>query len=133
MPQMANITVKKADGTTDVIYVNQAPASGDSTPARWRVDAIGTVPANRPVFTIMSKSASNGSTRVVSGKLVLPEIYTDTTTNLVSIRSSVSLSFEGRVPQLLSDTTIAEAAAQFANLLKSTLIQDSIKTGYAPS
>lgn len=133
MPNMANITVKKADGTTDVIYVNQAPASGDSTPARWRVDAIGTVPANRPVFTVMSKSASNGATRVVSGKLVFPEVYTDSTTGLISVRSSVSLSVDCRVPQILTDTTIAEAVAQFANLLKATLIQDSFKTGYAPS
>lgn len=133
MPHMANITVKKADGTTDVIYVNQAPASGDSTPARWRVDAIGTVPGNRPVLTVNSKSASQGNTRVVSGKLVYPETFTDSTTGLISVRSSVSLSFECRVPQLLTDTTIGEATAQFANLLKATLIQDSLKTGYAPS
>lgn len=130
---MANITVKKADGTTDVIYVNQAPASGDSTPARWRVDAIGAVPGNRPTLSIYSKSASQGNTRVVTGKLVYPETYTDSTTNLTSIRTSVSLSFEARIPQILTDTSINEAVAQFANLLKSTLIQDSMKTGYAPS
>lgn len=133
MPQMANITVKKADGVTDVVYVNQAPASGDSTPARWRVDAIGTVPMNRPTFSVMSKSASNGATRVVSGKLVFPETYTDTATGLVSVRSSVSLSFDCRVPQLLTDATIAEAVAQFPNLLKDILIQNTMKTGYAPS
>lgn len=119
--------------TTDVIFVAQSPASGDATPARWRVDAIGTVAGNRPVLTVSSKAASNGQTRVVSGKLVYPETYTDSTTGTVAIRTSASLSFEARIPQSLNDTTISEAAAQFANLLKSTLLLDTVKSGYAPS
>lgn len=132
MPTMANITVKKADGTTDVVYVAQAPSNGDSSPARWRVDAIGGAPANRPVLSVGAKSASNGATRVVFGKLVLPETYTDTTTGLVSVRSSASGSFEVRVPQILTATTISEFAAQFGNLMASALLKSCNEAGFAP-
>lgn len=133
MPNMASITIKKADGTTDVTYVNQSPASGDATPARWRVEAIGSVPGNRPTFTVFSKSTANGAARVVTGKLVFPETYTDSTTGLVAIRNTASASFTAIIPQNLTDITIAETAAQFANLFRATLIQDSIKSGFAPS
>lgn len=133
MPNMASITVKKADNTTDIIYVSQSPASGDATPARWRVDSIGTVPGNRPVLTVSSKSTANGGARIVNGKLVFPETYTDTTTGIVAVRNSVSISFNAIVPQNLTDTSIVESCAQFANLLKATLIQDTLKSGYAPS
>lgn len=40
MPQMANITVKKADGTTDVVYTALTPAGGDNSPARWSANAL---------------------------------------------------------------------------------------------
>lgn len=133
MPNMASITIKKADGTTDVIYVNQSPASGDATPARWRIEAIGTVPGNRPTLTVFSKATANGAARVISGKLVYPETYTDSTTGLVAVRNTASASFTAIIPQNLTDTTIAETAAQFANILKATLVQDSIKSGFAPS
>lgn len=133
MPSMANITVKKADGTTDIIYVAQSPASGDATPARWRVDSIGTVPGNRPTFTVSSKSTANGSARIVSSKLIYPETYTDSTTGLVLVRNSASISDTCIIPQNMTDATIAEIVAQHANLLKATLMQDTQKSGFAPS
>lgn len=133
MPNMASMTIKKADGTTDVTYVSQSPASGDATPARWRVDAIGSVPGNRPTLNVFSKATANGAARVISGKLIQPETYTDSTTGLVAVRNTASASFTAIIPQNLTDTTIAEIAAQFPNLIKAMLIQDTIKSGYAPS
>lgn len=133
MPNMANITVKKFDGTTDIVYVAQSPASGDATPARWRVDSIGTVPGNRPVLSVSSKPASGGKTRVISGKLVTPETYTNTTTGIISIRNSASSSFTHLIPQDLTETVIKEHVAQFANLLRAVLMQDTAVSGYAPS
>lgn len=133
MPSMANLTVKKADGTTDVVYVAQVASAGDNSPASWRVDAIGSVRGNRPILTISSKPTANRAARVVSGKLVYPETYTDSTTGIVEIRSSVSCSFTVIVPQLLTDTTITEACAQFGNLLDSALIQSCFTSGFAPT
>lgn len=132
MPTMANITVKKADGTTDVIYVALAPSNGDQSPARWRLDAIGGAPANRPVLTVGAKAASNGATRVVFGKFVFPETFTDTTTGITSVRSSASGSFEVRVPQHLAPAIISEFSAQFGNLVAASLMKSSYAEGYAP-
>lgn len=42
MPTLANITIKKADGTTDVVYTAIAGAAGDNTPAMFRNETIGT-------------------------------------------------------------------------------------------
>lgn len=42
MPNMANITVKKADGTTDVVYTALTPSAGDKTSARWSLTASST-------------------------------------------------------------------------------------------
>lgn len=133
MPNMANITVKKADGTTDVVYVQQTPSAGDKTPARWRVDAIGSVPANRPVFAVTSHSSANGQARLVNGKLSYPETYTDTTTGIVAVRNTATLSFSGILPQNMTDTVIKELAAQFANLLKHAIMQEVLTSGYSPS
>jgi len=130
---MANLTVKAYNTTSDVIYVAQTPSAGDKTPARWRVDAFGTVPANRPVFTVSSYASANGQARLVNGKLVYPETYTDSTTGLINVRNSASISFSAIIPQMLNMSTINETVAQFANLLKTALMQEVIASGYAPN
>lgn len=43
MPTMANITVKKADGTTDIVFDAIAGSGGDTSAARWRQDTGNTV------------------------------------------------------------------------------------------
>lgn len=133
MPSMADITVKKNDGTTDVVYVALTPSSGDRTAAQWRVEAIGTVPGNRPVFQITSRYSADRQARIVEGKLVYPETYTDSTTGIVSTRLRDSFSFTEIIRLDGSDATTNELAAQAANLMKSTLIQSVLKAGFAPT
>lgn len=38
MPTMANITVKKFDGTTDIVFDALSGSGGDGSPAVWRQD-----------------------------------------------------------------------------------------------
>lgn len=133
MPQMANITVKKLDGTTDIVYTSLAPSAGDKTPAQWRVESIGTVAGNRPVFSVSSQYSANRSARIISGKLTYPETMTDSTTGVVSVRNVAQFSFTGIVPLNASDTIVAETMAQVANLLKSALIQSTLTSGFAPN
>lgn len=133
MPNMADITIKKNDGTTDVTYVALAPSAGDKTPAMWRVEAIGSVPGNRPTLSITSKYSVDRNARIVEGKLLYPETFTDTTTGLVSTRLRESFSFTEIIRQDASDTVTAELAAQAANILKSALIQSVLKTGFSPN
>jgi hypothetical protein len=133
MPNMADITVKKNDGTTDIIYVSLAPSAGDKTPAQWRVEAIGSVPGNRPTFTVQSKYSTDRQARVVEGKLLYPETFTDSTTGIVATRLRESFSFTHIVRMDAADATTAELSAQAANLLKSVLMQSVLKSGFAPS
>jgi transcriptional regulator of met regulon len=64
MPAMANITVKKADDTTDVIYVAISPSAGDKVPAIWQVTAsqpikvFDRISRSRPRRTLRERSES---------------------------------------------------------------------------
>jgi len=133
MPTMANITVKKADGTTDIVYTALTPSAGDKGAAQWRVESIGVVAGNRPVFQVMTRASQDKGARIIEGKLVYPETFTDSTTGLISTKNRELFSFSAITHMNASDSAIAELAAQAANLVKSTLIQDVLKTGYAPT
>ena len=132
MPTMANITVKKADGTTDVVYTAIQPAGGDGLEALWRVEAIGSIAGNRPVFSLKSKSTQDKRARVVDFSLIYPEIVTNASTGVASVRTRAT--FRGSIIVSLdaADVTNQECAAQAANLLKSVLIQSCLTAGFAP-
>lgn len=133
MPSMANITVKKADGTTDIVYTALSPSAGDKVPAQWRVESIGTIAGNRPVFNVTTRGSQDKAARITEGKLVYPEVFTDSTTGIISVKNRELFSFSAITHLNASDSAIAELAAQAANLVKSTLMQDVLKTGYAPT
>lgn len=133
MPNMADITIKKADGTTDITYTALTPSSGDKVPAQWRVESLGTVAGNRPTLTVSARFSQDRKARLVEGRVVLPETFTDSTTGIISVRNREMLSFNSVIHLDASDSFVNELAAQSANLLKSALMQSVLKTGYAPS
>lgn len=133
MPNMADITIKKADGTTDITYSALTPSSGDKVPAQWRVEGLGTVAGNRPTLTVSSRYSQDRKARLVEGRVVLPETFTDSTTGIISVRNREMLSFNSVIHLDTSDSVISELAAQSANLLKSAIMQSVLKTGFAPS
>jgi len=132
MPSMANITVKKNDGTTDVTYTAVVPSAGDKSPAVWRNNSMGSAPAHRTEFSIQSLWNGPRTARKVTGKFMYPvtAVGTDGKTNIVD---RGWLTFEGIVPQTMADADINELVSQSANLIGATLIKDSLKTGYAPT
>jgi hypothetical protein len=129
---MASITVKKLDGTTDVTYVAIQPAGGAGTDAIWRVEAIGTIAGNRPVLKIRSKPTADGTANVVDWALSYPETMTNSTTGVISVRKIVKHRGTSIIPLDAADATNGESAAQTANLLKSTLFQSILTSGFAP-
>lgn len=133
MPNMADIVVKKADGTTDVTYVALSPSAGDKTPAQWRVESIGTIAGNRPTLSLTAYASADKKARIVEGTVSFPETYTDTTTGIIAVRLRESFSFKqiSRVDAL--DATTTEMRLQAANLIKSPLIQAALASGFAPS
>lgn len=132
MPNMANITVKKADGTTDVIWSGIVPSSGDKTPAVWKSLSVGATPGVRPEFRVSSESNAAGTARRVKTSINWPSSVVDANGRPV-VLDKCSGSSLFTVAQNMSDTEINEFVVQFANLLASTLHKDMCKTGYAAS
>lgn len=132
MPAMADITVKKADGTTDIVYGATNPSGGDGTWAYWRSAASAAIIKAKAVLQLMSKWNANQDVRRLQGKFVYPYAVTDTTTGVTSVVKNVSFEFTWQVPQDIPSTEITEAAHQGANLSAATLIKSCVASGFAP-
>lgn len=132
MPQMANIVIKKADGTTDVTYTSATPSAGDKSPAVWRNATVGTVLASRPSFTFVVQDNGTKKARRARSTFSWPKTRTDTAGN-VTVIGGASAESSHLVPQDMTAVEIAEMVAQYANLLASALIKQSLVDGYAPS
>lgn len=132
MPQLANITVKKNDGTTDVVYTGVVPSAGDKTPAIFRSNTVGTAPNQRPELRVMSDYNGPRTARRVSGSFMYPTVVTGTD-GKISVADRGVLTYSFVLPQGMLDADINEAVSQAVNLLASTLIKDSFKQGYAPT
>lgn len=130
MPNMAAITVKKNDGTTDVVYTNVAASSGDKTPAVWRNNTVGTAAAHRPELTVSSQSNGPRTARRLLIKGVYPTLVTGTD-GKVSVADRFIFEATAVVPQGMPDTDVNEGVSQMCNLMASALMKDQIKSGYA--
>lgn len=131
MPTMANITVKKFDGTTDVVYTGVAGSSGDKTPAIWKSLTVGTTPAERPTLELVSAPNGPGTARRIRYKYSWPVITQDAGLNKKVSGQHV---LEGSFVVVQSDTSVnlQEAVYQGLNLLSSVLVKASTAEGYAP-
>lgn len=132
MPTMANITIKKADGTTDVVYTAKTPSAGDKSPAVWKNDTVGTVLAARPTFTMMTMDNGTRKARRVRTSFIWPKTRLDSVGN-VTVTGGASGESSHLIPTDMLATEIAEYVAQYANLLFSALVKSAINDGYAPS
>lgn len=131
MPTLANIVIKKADGTTDVTYTAVASSAGDGTPAIFRNNTVGTTLAERP--TLLVKSTSNGprTARRVRVDYSWPTVSSDAGGNK-TITGRMSGDASVLIPQNQDAATIKEQAYQFGNIIAATLIKASFDEGYAP-
>jgi hypothetical protein len=128
---MANITVKKNDTTTDVVYTAVVASGGDKSPAVWRNNTIGTAAAQRPEFRVESRFNGDTSARRVDGSFTYPSLTTGSD-GKINVASRFNLSFSGIVPAAMLDADLNEGVSQSLNLLASVLIKDSFKSGFAP-
>lgn len=129
MPSMANITIKMADGTTDVTYSAVKAASGDGDWALWR--ATSAYPRLQAPQFSMQGSASGQNFRRVRSRFVFPVVRTisgqDSTVGVPIANSDV------RFSGFLTDDEINEFVEQHANLLRSALVAAIQKSGYGPT
>lgn len=133
MPSMANITIKKNDGTTDIVWTAACPSSGDGVPAIWRSETVGTAPAHYPTFELRSRYNGQKTARRMDANFVYPQTATDSTTSLTTVVNRVPIQISAAIPTNVPAAVIAEAISQAANLLASTLVKDSMKAGFAPT
>jgi hypothetical protein len=133
MPAMANITVKKNDGTTDAIYVAKGPSGGDTGFALWRYDAhAAPLMGLKPELRLGSKFNGPRTARRLSLNYVYKAYVTDTTTGVSSSIGQIPFSITAAVPLNVPQADIDEAVSQVGNLLVSTLVRSAFKEGYAP-
>lgn len=133
MPTMANITVKKNDGTTDIIWTGVQPSSGDGTPCLWRQEVASMHTAGKPTFALLSKYNGNRTARRLMAEFRHPQTYTNSTTGIVGVENILPISVSAVLPVSFPQILIDEAISQTFNLLVATLVKDCFKTGYAAS
>jgi hypothetical protein len=135
MPTMASITVKKADGTTDIVYDAIAGSGGESSPAVWRQDtgaAAGLPVGLRSSFKLTSKWNGPKTARQISFEIVMPYAVQDSTTTLYSAKDRVVLTGIATMPQAIPSANLNEVN-QALNLLAATLVKSAVQAGYAPT
>lgn len=131
MPAIADMLIKKNDGTTDITYTAICPSSGDGVPAVWRSNSVGSAMAHRPEIRLSSRDAANGAKRALRGTYVYPQLSTNTTTGVTSVVERVMASFDVSIPKGMAQSDIDEAISQFGNLMVAGQIRNALKAGYS--
>lgn len=131
MPAIADITVKKNDGTTDIVYVAQTPSSGDGVAAIWRASSVGSAPAHAPEFRLTSREADKSKKRALRATYSYPQIATNTTTSVTSVVQRAMADMDVSFVKDMSQADINEFCSQFTGLLKSPLVVACLKAGYS--
>lgn len=133
MPVAADITVKKADGTTNVVYTLITSAGGDKSPALFRQNAaVGTI-GQKPYLSVASRWNGDKSARRVEGTFVFPSVYTNTATGTTEVRAKAVGQFSIALPMDMLPADTTEVGPQFGNLLASAIVAATNSSGFAPT
>lgn len=136
MPAMASITVKKFDGTTDIVFDALAASGGDNSPAYWRQDtgaAAGLPVGLRSLVSLQSTWNGPKTARQMRAKLVLPYAVQDSTTTIYSAKDRVVYDVIGTFPIAIPSANLNEAAYQGLNVLGSLLFRQAFAAGFSPT
>lgn len=136
MPAIASITVKKKDGSTDIVYDALSGSGGDGSPAVFRQDtgaSAGLPVGLRNLLRMWGMWNGPKTARVMKLHFVAPYAVQDSTTTLYSAKDRVVLEVTATVPQAIPSTAIGEAVYQGLNLCAATLVKQSFDGGYAPT
>jgi hypothetical protein len=133
MPTAASITIKKNDGTTDLVYNVVTASGGDKSPAMFRADALSGTPGQKPLLAVSSQPNGTNTGRRVTLVYTYPQVYTDTTTSLTQVRTKANARVDIFVPLDMDAATANEFGAQLGNLMASALIKSVSQSGFAPA
>lgn len=129
MPSLANITVKKNDGTTDITYAGVVPSAGDRSPAIWR-SPLGAAPAFKAELRVRTLPNAANTVRRLEAEYAYP-ITATATDGKVSVVDKPKMTIVISSPQAVDQAEIDEFVSQGLNLAASVLFKDMAKQGYA--
>lgn len=131
MTQATDITVKKYDLVTDILYYGIQGSSGDGkSPAIYRSSVSGAV-AFRPELRVWGRDNGNRTARRVDAMYFYPQLATNTTTGVTSIVNKMAFNLSAVLPMEMPPTDCNEAVGQFFNLLYTARMKDVFRIGYA--
>lgn len=132
MPQLQNVTVKKNDGTTDVVYTGLIASAGEKSPAIWRNKTLGSAQAHQPEVQMTSRDNGPRTARRLELNLTYPSLVTGSD-GKVTVADRVVFNLSGVVPKGMPTADVNEAVSQLLNFCSQTLVKDSFKDGFAPT
>lgn len=133
MPTLANITVKKCDGTTDIVYTAVSPAGGANEPAIWKNQTVGSTPGQQPEFRFNARGRSKKGVpfRTAQMSYKYPKAVSNTTTGELTLSDGVTVTVTVDVNQTMSGADVNEAVYQALNLVASSAIKAASRDGYS--
>lgn len=133
MPQGSDLTIKKADGSTNIVWAYVSPSSGDKTPAVWKSQSVGTAPAFQPEFRLSARDVvvEKVPSRALRGTIMYPQLKTDTTTGVTSVHRTGRAMFDFTFARDMAAVDVNELAAQLGGLISAAVIQACLKSGYS--
>lgn len=136
MTQAANLSVKKSDGTTDVVYTSINPAAGDNSPAIWKNQTVGTTVAQQPELRVTAKAKGDrlvSPGRQVSMLYKWPRSIQNTITGELKLDNGVTITVNVLQSQLMPVADLKEAIYQGLNLAAHAAVKQMCFDGYAPN
>lgn len=133
MTTQTNVTVKKNDNTTDILYTGLLASAGDGAVAIYKSLTVGSASAHQPELRIAAREARKGAARSFRVTYKYPQIATDSTTGLVQVVDAVQMSEDLILPKGMPITDVNEAVSQFAHLMASAHIKAVIQSMYGPT
>lgn len=126
---MTNPTIKKADGTTDILWTNVVTSSGDRSPAIYRSNTVGANLSVRPELRIVSRDSGDNLTRRMTADFFYPEFAM--VDGREQVLNKVVGGFTIALPKAMLVAATDEAVSQFINLLYNNSLKNAFKAGYA--
>lgn len=126
------ITIKKADGTTNIVYSLLAAAGGDRSPAVWRSQTAPGTAGQQPFLQLSTRTNGNGNVRRTDVLYVYPSVYTDTNGN-TQVRSKAVFQGSFALPMDATAADMNEMGAQLSNLFVDAMLKGTFQSGYAPT
>lgn len=129
MAAIANITVKKNDGTTDIVYVAKTGSAGDNSPAVWIADSSALIRGNRTTFQMWTSNNGPRTARKVRCAMNMAALATVNGVETRVATGPAEVNFT--LPSNADEAMLNELVSQFINLLNSASVKAAIKAGYA--